>query len=328
MDSRSLITTIAIAPMLVFAACSGAADRTDRQDDVTVSESVEDSLDAGDAVVDVMDEASDEVVADAFEDAAEATADAVAEDRTGVSEAAEEDPIRNAAGQSVDVSPVQTIWCGDVRKRVPAGLCEDYRDQIADLDQGIAAFDPPRDMVKGQASEVRLAIGPEEEELRIKSLAGDQGMAATAGIEIGAKMRARLTGRAFDIDPDIPVDLEMGRSRRKVWAWDVTPKREGTHPLSAEITVLATDGTILNRYPSDLIRVNVTVSQSEAREIARAERAKKRAEAEQEVGFWTRMAKLLLEFWWAALALLSGIIGGCFYLRDKLRNAKATPPPA
>lgn len=327
MDSRSLTTTIAIAPMLVLTACSGAVDKTEREDAVTVSESVEDSIDIGEAVVDAMDEASGEAAADALDDAAEAAADAVAEDGTGDGEAAEEDPTRYVTGQSADVSPVKTIWCSDVRKRVPAGLCQDYRDQIADLDQGMAAFDPPRDMVKGQASEVRLAIGPEDEATRIKSLAGDQGKAVTASIEIGAKMRARLTGRAFDIDPDIPVDLEMGRSRRKVWTWDVTPKRQGTHPLSAEITVLATDGTILNRYPSDLIRVKVTISQGEAREIARAERARKRAEAEKEVSFWTRMAKLLLEFWWAVLALLGGMIGGYFYVRDKLRNEEAMPPP-
>ena len=150
----------------------------------------------------------------------------------------------------------------------------------------------------------------------------------TAGIEIGAKMRARLTGRAFDIDPALPVDLEMGRSRRQVWTWDVTPKREGTHPLSADITVLATDGTVLNRYPSDLIRVNVTVSQSEAAEIARKERDRKRQEAEDDVGFLTKMAKRLLEFWWAVVALIGGVIGGIFYLRSKIVNKDATPPPS
>lgn len=327
MDFRSLTTTIAIATMLGLTACSGAADEAEREDAIAVSDSVRDPMDVGEAVVDAMDEVSDEAASDALEDAAEAAADVVAGDGTDAKEAAEEAPNSDVAGQSTDVPPVQTVWCSDVRKRVPATLCQDYRDQIADLDQGIAAFDPPRDMVKGKTSEVRLAIGPEEEKSRIESLAGDVGKPVTAGIEIGAKMRARLTGRAFDIDPDIPVDLEMGRSRRQVWSWDVTPKREGTHPLSAEITVLASDGTILNRYPSDLIRVNVTVSQSEAREIARAERAKKRAEAEKEVGFWTRMAKLLLEFWWAVVALLGGIIGGCFYLRNKLRNEEATPPP-
>jgi hypothetical protein len=326
MDFRSLTTTIAIAAMLGLAACSGAADKAQGGDDTTVIGSVEEPTKVGEAVVDATDEENGEAAADAAGEAVEAAADAVAGD--GTDEAADEAPNGYVAGQSTDIPPVQSVWCSDVRKRVPATLCQDYRDQIADLDQGIAAFDPPRDMVKGKTSEVRLAIGPEEEKLRVESLAGDEGKAVTAGIEIGAKMRARLTGRAFDIDPDVPVDLEMGRSRRQVWTWDVTPKREGTHPLSAEITVLATDGTILNRYPSDLIRVNVTVSESEAREIARAERAQKRAEAEKEVGFWTRMAKLLLEFWWAAVALLGGMIGGYFYLRNKLRSEEATPPPS
>lgn len=315
MYSRKFGITIAFAATLGLAACSGTAENA--------------QMEAEDAAEEVYESASGEDYAyaegaseaDANGDAMEADADSEAGD-AGTGDALETPaPSAGLIGDAV-------VWCSDVRKRVTPAVCQSYRDQIADLDQGIAAFDPPRDMVKGQSREVRLAIGPEEEKERIESLAGDQGQAATAGIEIGAKMRARLTGRAFDIDPALPVDLEMGRSRRQVWTWDVTPRREGTHPLSAEITVLATDGTILNRYPSDLIRVNVTVSPSEAAEIARKERARKRQETEEKVGFLTKMAKLLLEFWWAVVALIGGIIGGFFYLRSKLRNKEATPPPS
>lgn len=327
MHFRKFRTLIALAAALALASCADAADNAEEAADsaeVTVDAPVEDAMDSAEESAD----ATDEAVADATGEVADAATDSETGGETEDAKPADDGPTVYASVQSTNDPLDQVIWCRDVRKRVTAKLCQDYRDQIADLDQGVAAFDPPRNMVKGKTREVRLAIGPEKEKSRIESLAGDEGKAATAGIEIGAKMRARLTGRAFDIDPAIPVDLEMGRSRRQVWTWDVTPQREGTHPLSAEITVLATDGTILNRYPSDLIKVNVTVSQNEAEEIARAKRAKQREEAEEQVSFWTRMARLLLQFWWAVVALLGGIVGGYFYLRNKIGNEDATPPPS
>lgn len=311
MHFRKFVTSISVAALFGLAACAGAADDAES--------SAEEAMDSADATVEYAledDMAAEEAVSDTAGEAAEAA-----------TEGAEAESPRNIVKSASDPLD-RMIWCSDVRKRVSARLCQNYRDQIADLDQGVAAFDPPRDMVKGISREVRLAIGPEEERPRIETMAGNEGKAATADIEIGAKMRARLVGRAFDIDPELPVDLEMGRSRRQVWTWDVTPKRVGKHPLSAEITVLATDGTILNRYPSDLIQVDVTVSQNEAEEIARAQRAKKRQAAEEDIGFLTRMAKLLLDFWWAVVLLLGGIVGGFFYLRNKIANEEETPPPS
>lgn len=322
MQFRKFTTSIALVAVLGLTACGGAADNTEEAADsseVASEFSLDKAPNATEGAADAADAADAEGDVAANSDAGEQTEEA---------RPAQEVPTDSAALQSADNQLDQVIWCREVRKRVLAKLCQNYRDQIADLDQGVAAFDPPRNMVKGRAREVRLAIGPAEEKPQIETRAGEEGEAATAEIEIGAKMRARLIGRAFDIDPDTSVDLEMGRSRRQVWTWDVTPKREGTHPLSAEITVLATDGTILNRYPSDLIEVNVTVSQSEAEEIARVQRAKKRQDAEEQVGFWTRMAKLLLDFWWAGIFLLGGIIGGYFYLRNKIRDEDATPPPS
>jgi hypothetical protein len=219
-----------------------------------------------------------------------------------------------------------SIRCREVRKRTTAEQCEDYRQQIADLGAGVAAFDPPRNMVKGVPVEVRLAIGPETDRTAVVRGAGGDADAVIAPIAVGARMRARLIGRAFTIDPAEPVDLEMGRARRQVWNWDVTPLREGQHPLSAEITVLADDGTVLDRYPSELVQVEVSVSETEAQRREREKQLEDRQRTEEDLGFYTRFLGILGDFWWALVLFVGGVIGGIFYLRNRWRNQDAGRP--
>ncbi|MEO9599554.1 hypothetical protein [Parasphingorhabdus sp.] len=214
------------------------------------------------------------------------------------------------------------IWCSEVGRRLPQEQCNDYAEQIADLRSGVAAFNPDRNMVKDRPTEVRLAIGPEEERERIISRAGGEGRAQTAEIEIGARMRARLKGRGFDIDPDEPVDQAMGRNRRQVWNWDVTPRRAGSHQLSAEITVLAEDGTVLDNQSSEVIDVTVVVSESERAALEREKIRKKRQNLEEDVGWATGFLKILDDFSVALLALLTTIIVGGITLFVRAKKAK------
>ncbi len=228
--------------------------------------------------------------------------------------------------QKATAAPAPSIRCREVGKRTTAEQCEDYRQQIADLDAGVAAFDPPRAMVKGVPVEVRLAIGPEAERAVAVRAVGGSEDAVVATIAVGTVMRAQLIGRAFTVDPAAPVDLVMGRARRQVWNWDVTPLREGQHPLSAEITVLADDGTVLDRYPSDLVQVDVSVSETEAQAEERQRTRDKRAETEEDFSFYTRFLGILGDFWWALVLFVGGLIGGFFYLRNRIRNKDADRP--
>ena len=228
--------------------------------------------------------------------------------------------------QKATAAPAPTIRCREVGKRTTAEQCEDYRQQIADLGAGVAAFDPPRTMVKGVPVEVRLAIGPEGDRAgAVRSVGGSED-AVIAPIAVGTVMRAQLIGRAFTVDPAQPVDLVMGRARRQVWSWDVTPLREGQHPLSAEITVLADDGTVLDRYPSDLVQVEVSVSETEAQAAARQRLLEERAEREIDIGWYAKLLGLLGDLWWAAVLFVGGLIGGFFYLRNRWRNQDAVRP--
>ncbi|WP_231862628.1 hypothetical protein [Sphingorhabdus sp. M41] len=215
-----------------------------------------------------------------------------------------------------------SIWCSAVGRRLPRAQCENYAEQIADLRSGVAAFNPNRSMVKGVPTEVRLAIGPEEEKERTVERAGGEGEAQTAEIEIGAKMRARLKGRAFEIDPAEPVDQVMGRNRRQVWNWDVTPRRDGSHQLSAEITVLAEDGTVLENQSSKVINVTVVVSEAERAALERERLLKKRQILEEDVGWITRFLKILDDFSLALLAFLTTIIVGVITLFVRAKKAK------
>lgn len=231
-------------------------------------------------------------------------------------------PVRKEERRAQEVAAEDSpIWCSAVGRRLPQAQCENYAEQIADLRFGVAAFNPDRSMVKDVPTEVRLAIGPEEERERTIERAGGEGEAQTAEIEIGAKMRARLKGRAFEIDPAEPVDQVMGRNRRQVWNWDVTPRRDGSHQLSAEITVLAEDGTVLENQSSKIINVTVVVSEAERAALEREKTLKKRQTLEEDVGWITKFLKILDDFSLALLALLTTIIVGVITLFVRAKKA-------
>lgn len=311
---RLSIVTHVLA-LCLLAACSASEQNAEAPAEEAIAESAVESPTVGSAE----DMAEVEAGAGVPTDAAASPDD----DDAGMIGSA---PDEQEGAKAAATAPAAMIRCRAVGKRTTAEQCEDYRQQIADLDAGVAAFDPPRAMVKGVPVEVRLAIGPEEERgIAVRAVGGSDD-AVVAPVAVGTRMRAQLIGRAFSVDPAAPVDQDMGRARRQVWSWDVTPLREGQHPLSAEITVLADDGTVLDRYPSDLVQVEVSVSETEAQRKAREAQLEKRQRAEEDLGFYTRFLGILGDFWWALVLFVGGLIGGAFYLRNRVRNQDADRP--
>lgn len=197
-------------------------------------------------------------------------------------------------------------WCEAIGKRTTAENCVGYSEEVANLSKGVAAFDPPRQMVAGEPVTVRLGIARDGSSTppRAQEMIGGGAATELRDVVIGTKMRAQLSGgRAFEIDPAGPQDKFMGRAREQLWIWNVTPKLAGKHGLSATITVLAEDGTILDNFESRVIEVDVAVSAEAAREA-------KRDRTREDLAWYQELGKTLTELWWVWIGLAIAIAVG------------------
>lgn len=212
-------------------------------------------------------------------------------------------------------------WCAAVGIRTSMERCAGYTEEVANLSNGIAAFDPPRQMTTGQTEIVRLAIARDSgsRPTRAEEMIGGGATTETRDVVIGAKMRAEIIGgRAFEIDPQGPQDKFMGRSREKAWSWNVTPKLSGKHSLSATITVLAEDGTILDNFESRPITIMVAVSDAEAQ-------AAKRDRTRKDLAWYEEVGRLLTNLWWVWIGLAIAIAVGVWRF---IRAARTGTDPA
>jgi hypothetical protein len=156
-------------------------------------------------------------------------------------------------------------------------------------------------MTKGQTVLVRLGLARDDGSTpsRAQDIIGGGDMTVVRKLKIGAMMRAQLSGgAAFKIDPAAPQDKFLGGSLEDQWEWNVTALVAGQHSLSATITVLAEDGTPLQKFISNPISVDIAVSEKERLE----ELKKKRLE---DASFWTEYGEKLAKLWgvWLALAI-------------------------
>ncbi|HMG47252.1 MAG TPA: hypothetical protein VK614_07310 [Allosphingosinicella sp.] len=136
-------------------------------------------------------------------------------------------------------------YCDVVRRYVTAAECARFREQLARLESGVTAFRTPRQMLVGQPSEVRLAIGAPEQAEEVAATAGGSttdGRTKMGTTRIGRIMRARLEGSDFDIVAVGDAERDLGATSEEVWIWRVTPRDRGQHQLTAVLEVLAERG--------------------------------------------------------------------------------------
>ena len=193
------------------------------------------------------------------------------------------------------------IFCKTVGKRTSAAQCALYDEDVANLEQGVAAFNPPRKMTKGQMVLVRLSLARDDGSTpsRAQEMIGGGDTTVVRKLKIGAIMRAQLSGgAAFQIDPAAPQDKFLGGSLEDQWEWNVTALVAGQHSLSATITVLAEDGTPLQKFINNPITVEIDISEAERRANEHAERL-------ANASFWTEYGEKLAKLWgvWLALAI-------------------------
>ncbi len=164
-------------------------------------------------------------------------------------------------------------WCVATRATMSAAECHALAQQRDSLEQGVAAFNPPRSMMRGEATRVMLAIGAEADRAEtVHAAGGAPSGVQVASVRIGRYMSASLSGSAFTITPIGEPKRDLGMSSSEQWEWDVTPTREGDQTLQVRVESFAQDAqgraTRLKLYQSPPISVSVTITDRQKRSEA------------------------------------------------------------
>jgi hypothetical protein len=107
-----------------------------------------------------------------------------------------------------------------------------------ELRQGHVVYNPPQRMHLGQAKEIEVRLTRRLRPGVTTSLAGG-GKAAVEQVPIATRMRAELTGDAFQIESrGHPAVQRIGREGYRSWVWSVTPKKSGKRYLNVTIYAL------------------------------------------------------------------------------------------
>ncbi len=132
--------------------------------------------------------------------------------------------------------------------------------ELASIRDGVASFDPPRNMTRGEAENVRLIIGADQSVEDTENLAEDGGAPVSLTIDLGLWVCAELFASNFELQSEKVQCHNFGRGRFKSFDWDIVPLREGSQSLQVEvISYDRKGGDIVDSIPSRAIDVTVDV---------------------------------------------------------------------
>ncbi|MFT3727822.1 MAG: hypothetical protein QM759_08370 [Terricaulis sp.] len=179
-------------------------------------------------------------------------------------------PPPSATTQTPDAQepPPNAIFCAEVARRVTPEQCDTYQKLAQSAMRGMAAFNAPNPMQRGEARTLQLAIAapppppptstPEptrsEEQLDRPSLSG----ATNAGAPqtpsdvvnqlpgqtvefkplVGRFMRAELAGAGFEITKQSPEQQEVTNDSVTTWTWQVVARQGGDRSLTLTTVVV------------------------------------------------------------------------------------------
>ncbi|HEU0311520.1 MAG TPA: hypothetical protein VFR36_09915 [Sphingomicrobium sp.] len=107
----------------------------------------------------------------------------------------------------------------------------------AEILKGRGGFVEPGDMNVGLWYPLQFVVGPTEEALSDE--AGGQALVPSQAVYVGPMMRVTLlANRNFDIEAQTSALVRPGADNSASWLWNVSPKRDGTHSLQAQVEVL------------------------------------------------------------------------------------------
>lgn len=103
--------------------------------------------------------------------------------------------------------------------------------------KGRGAFSKLPDLVVGQSYPLMFVVGPTEE--AIADEAGSADLAPSETVYVAPLMRVTLLANPnFDSHAETKAVLPTGADRSATWQWNIVPKRDGKHRLSALVEVL------------------------------------------------------------------------------------------
>jgi len=144
-------------------------------------------------------------------------------------------------------------YCSEVGRRVSEADCAIYGELAQSATRGMAAFNAPSPMQRGETRMLQLAISfappetpapdaePNESNLNpqtpvdvIDPLPGD-----TVQFQplVGRFMRAELSGVGFDISPQTPARQEVTPESVTTWTWQVVARQGGERALTLTTVV-------------------------------------------------------------------------------------------
>jgi hypothetical protein len=144
---------------------------------------------------------------------------------------------------------------------------EQYEAQIKkELRTGHLVYNPPDQMRLGQTRELEVRLTRKPIPEVTTTLVGG-GPPVTAEVQVATRMKAELTGSAFDIESrGTPAIQRLRKAGYRSWVWGVTPKKSGTQSLNLTIYALppeeGSDDALDYRVFSRTIKVEVSPVQS------------------------------------------------------------------
>jgi hypothetical protein len=133
------------------------------------------------------------------------------------------------------------VFCEEVGRRVTQAQCDDYRALAQSAQRGLAAFNAPDPMMRGEVHVLQLAVSftPETEDTptpaeTVEPLPGD-----TVEFQplVGRFMRAELTGVGFEITAQSPASQEIALDGVTTWNWRVVARDGGERALTLTTVV-------------------------------------------------------------------------------------------
>lgn len=166
-----------------------------------------------------------------------------------------------AASTPADTTPTDQsdsrVFCQEVGRRVSPEDCETYLQLAQSAQHGMAAFNAPNPMRRGEVHTLQLAISappPQPPPATAPDASTPQDLSAehttpsdvvgqlpgqTVEFEplVGRFMRAELTGVGFDITPQSPPMQEVTPSSVTTWTWQVVARDGGQRSLTLTTVV-------------------------------------------------------------------------------------------
>lgn len=226
------------------------------------------------------------------------------------SEPAQEDPSEAA------------IFCAEVARRVSASECATYEELAANASRGMAAFNTPNPMQRGETHVLQLAISapaaaaPPRDAATSALPADDPASVvdplpgATVEFEplVGRFMRAELNGVGFDISPQSPAQQEVTPESVTTWSWQVVAREGGQRALTLTTVV---EGCTENHSQCIPLR-STTTNYAIDVEVRPLDRARDFLVGVPE---WVKIAS-------GIIAALAGLIFALVSLRSAMRKAR------